>query len=138
MCMIAGLIFVVHNKIAIQVLFHFFILVQVVIYIVNTTLYGIFGDVLSFDLMKLGNEAKAAFSFDLIDWGGIFINLGIYVVVIVSSVLLLKYNKKTYTIKKQKSWGLKRKTNVLKDEHQPNNKNKMVGDIGLEPMTPCL
>lgn len=99
MCMIAALIFVVHNKIAIQVFFHLFILIQVVIYIVNTTLYGIFGDVLSFDLMKLGNEAKAAFSFDLIDWGGIFINLGIYAVAIVSSVLLLKYNKKTYTIK---------------------------------------
>ena len=99
MCMIGALIFVVHNKIAIQVVFHLFILVQVVMYIVNTTMYGLFGDVLSFDLMKLGTEATAAFSFDLIDWGGIFLNVGIYSIIIASCVLLLKYNKKTYTIK---------------------------------------
>jgi len=99
MFMIAGLIFAVHNKIAIQVIFHLFILIQVAMYVVNTTMYGIFGDVLSFDLLKLGNEAKAAFTPDLIDWGGVFLNIGIYAVAITSSVLLLKYNKKTFTIK---------------------------------------
>lgn len=98
-CMIAAFIFIVHNKIAIQIFFHFFILFQVVLYVVNTTMYGIFGDVLSFDLMKLGNEAKAAFTFDLVDWGGFFINIGIYAVIIVITVLLLKYNKSKYTIK---------------------------------------
>lgn len=98
-CMIAGVIFVSHNKVAIQVLFHIFILVQVILYIVNTTMYGIFGDVLSFDLMKLGDEAKTAFTPDLIDWGGIFLNLGIYAIVIVSNILLIKFNKTTYTIK---------------------------------------
>lgn len=97
--MIAGLIFVVHNKIVIQILFHIFILFQVILYVVNTTMYGIFGDVLSFDLMKLGNEAKTAFTFDLIDWGGVFLNIGIYALVIISNVLLNKYNKTTYTIK---------------------------------------
>ena len=99
LCMIAGLIYVVHKKWAIQIVFYLFILLQVVMYIVNTTMYGIFGDVLSFDLMKLGNEAKAAFTFDLIDWGGVFLNLGLYAVVIASSILLLKYNKTTFKVK---------------------------------------
>lgn len=99
MCMIGGLIYVVHNKIAMQILFHFFIILQVGMNIVNTTMYGIFGDVMSFDLMKLGGEAQAAFTFDLIDWGGIFLNVGLYAVIITACVLLNKFNKTTYTIK---------------------------------------
>ena len=99
MFMIAGLIFASHHKVVMQILFHLFILVQVAMYIVNTTMYGIFGDVMSFDLIKLGGEAATAFSFDLIDWGGIFLNIGIYIVVIISNILLVKRNKTRYTIK---------------------------------------
>lgn len=97
--MLAGLIFIVQHKVAIQFLFHFFIIIQVAMYIVNTTMYGIFGDVLSFDLLKLGAEATTAFTFDLIDWGGLLMNLALYIVIIISCVLLNKLNKTTYTIK---------------------------------------
>lgn len=97
--MIAGLIFAVHNKIAMQIVFHIFLFVQVAMNVVNTTMFGIFGDVMSFDLLKLGNEAKAALSPDLIDWGGVFLNIGIYIVAIVSEILLVKFNKTKYTIK---------------------------------------
>lgn len=99
MFMIAGLIFVSHHKVAIQVLFHFFLAIQVVMYIINTTLYGIFGDVLSFDLLKLGAEATTAFTLDLVDWGGLFLNLAIEAIIIFTSVMLAKRNKTTWTIK---------------------------------------
>lgn len=96
---IAGLIYLVQNKIAMNIIFFAFLTLQFVFNVVNLTMYGIFGDILSFDLLKLGAEATTAMSVDLIDWGGLFLNIGVFGVMITSVVLLFKKNKKTITLK---------------------------------------
>ena len=97
--MIAGFIYVVYNKIASAILFYLFLTVQFLMNIVNSTMYFIFGDILSYDLLKLGAEATTALTMDFIDWGGVFLNLMVYAVMVASSILLLKFNKKTFTVK---------------------------------------
>ena len=97
--MLSGLIYVVHNKIAMRILFYFFIFLQFALNVVNSTMYSVLGDILSFDLIFLGAEATTALTIDLIDWGGVFLNLAIFAVVIVVSVLLFKKNKHTIKIR---------------------------------------
>lgn len=97
--MIAGFIYVVYNKIASAILFYFFLIIQFLMNIVNSTMYYIFGDILSYDLLRLGAEATTALTMDLIDWGGVFLNLMVFAVMLASSILLLKFNKKTFTVK---------------------------------------
>lgn len=97
--MLAGLIYVVHNKVAMQVLFYVFLTLQVVLNIINVTMYNIFGDILSIDLLKLGAEATSALTADLIDWWGSILHLGIFIIMIIATSFILKYNKKTVTIK---------------------------------------
>ena len=97
--MLAGLIYVVHNKIAMQILYYLLLFIQCALNIANSTMYNIFGDILSFDLFYLGGEATSAITADVIDWGGVFLNFAIYVVIVVTGVILVKKNKKTVTIK---------------------------------------
>ena len=97
--MLAGLIYVVHNRVAVLVLFLFFLGLQCALNIANATMYNIFGDILSFDLFVLGGEATSAITPDVIDWGGSFLNLGIYIAMVVVGVLLFKYNKRSVPIK---------------------------------------
>ncbi len=97
--MLAGLIFVVHNRVAMLVMFIFLIFVQTALNIVNSTMYNMFGDILSFDLLALGGEATSSITADVIDWGGAFLNLGVFAVMITGAILLFKYNKKTIKIK---------------------------------------
>ena len=97
--MLAGLIYVVHNKIIMQILYYFLLFVQCALNIANSTMYYIFGDILSFDLFYLGGEATSAITVDVIDWGGVFLNFGIFALIVAISVVLVKKNKKTITIK---------------------------------------
>ena len=97
--MLAGLIYVVHNKIAMQVLFYLFLTFQLVLNVVNVTMYNIFGDILSIDLLKLGDEATSALTPDLIDWGGTFLHIGIFAVMVVATSFMVKFNKKVVTVK---------------------------------------
>ena len=96
--MIAGVIFLCQNKVLQNTIFYFFVAMHVILNLINTTMYGIFGDILSYDLIFLGAEATTALSIDLIDWWGVVINLSFLVVVITGGVLLQKFNKKTMTI----------------------------------------
>ena len=97
--MLAGVIFLCQNKILQNIVFYLFISVHIILNIINTTMYGIFGDILSYDLLFLGAEATTALSADLIDWWGLVLNLSFLAVIIASAVLLQKFNKKTITIK---------------------------------------
>lgn len=97
--MLAGLIYVVHNKIAMQIVYYFLLFVQCALNIANSTMYNIFGDILSFDLFYLGGEATSAITVDVIDWGGVFLNFAIFALIVTVTVLLVKKNKKTITIK---------------------------------------
>lgn len=80
----------------------FFILIsiQTILNIVNTTMYNIFGDILSFDLIYLGAEATSALTPEFIDWGGFFLNLSILGAFITIVVILEKTIKKTFIIRK--------------------------------------
>ncbi len=97
--MLAAFIYLLQNKYAVLVAFCVILAIQAGVGIVNATLYNLFGEVLSVNLMKLGTEAAAAFSFDLIDWGGVFLNLCLYVVMLIGAILLVIFNKKKYLIK---------------------------------------
>ena len=97
--MLAGVIFLCQNKILQNIVFYLFISIHIILNIVNTTMYGIFGDILSYDLLSLGAEATTALSADLIDWWGLVLNLSFLTLIITSGVLLQKFNKKTITIK---------------------------------------
>lgn len=97
--MIAGFIFLLQNQKAMWVFFYIFLSFQFIINIVNTTMYKVFGDIFSFDLLKLGEEAKTAMSLDFIDWGGILLNLSLLGLTILLSICLIKFNKRTYQVK---------------------------------------
>ncbi len=97
--MLAAFIYLLQNKYAMLVVFSLILAFQAGLGLVNATLYSLFGEVLSVNLLKLGNEAKAAFAFDLVDWGGVFLNLCLFLIMFVSAILLTVYNKKFYSIK---------------------------------------
>lgn len=97
--MMAGVIYVVQNQKAMLALFYIFLLLACLINITNTTMYNIFGDILSFDLLVLGTEATTALTPDIIDWWGGVLNIVIFGLAIASSIVLVKYNKKTVIIK---------------------------------------
>lgn len=93
MIIIAGFMYLIHNKIAMNIVCWIFLTLQLVINIVNSTMYNIFGDILSFDLLKLGAEATTAITADFIDWGGVFLNIIVFVLMIVVAVLVQKTKK---------------------------------------------
>ncbi len=89
---IAAIMFI-SNRVVANVIFYVFLGFQLLINMVNATLSKVFGDIFSFDMMKLGGEAVAAFKFDFIDFGSIIVNLLILGVVITVQVLLDKMPK---------------------------------------------
>lgn len=98
--MIAGFIYLVTNRVAMNVFFYFFIGFQAFMNIVNATMYKIFGDILSFDLLKLGAEATTAITWDFIDWIGVLINLVLLGIIIAVTVIFQKKGKGTVQYKK--------------------------------------
>lgn len=99
MIMIAAILFLIQNKHAICAVFCVLLFIQAAFGMINATMYEIFGEILSINLLKLGAEGMTAFSFELIDWGGVALNLSLYVIMVVGSILLIKLNKSTYSIK---------------------------------------
>ena len=65
---LASLIFITSNKIAQFVLAIVFLLLQSILSYVNITLYSIYGDLFSFDLIVLGAEAFSVFDSSFIKW----------------------------------------------------------------------
>jgi len=84
---IAGIIFLSKRKLA-NVFLYIFIGLQVLVNIVNATLYKVFGDIFSFDMMKLGGEALAAFKFQFIDFWSIIVNFLILGALITLQIIL--------------------------------------------------
>lgn len=103
---IASVIFVLPKKGANAVMYVFLGL-QILINVINATLYKVFGDIFSFDMMKLGLEAVQAFSFQFVEFWSIVVNAVILALIIVSQVLLDRKITKEFQIKKA------RKTSIL-------------------------
>ena len=97
--MIGAFIFVLQKKYLVFAGFCLFLLAQVVINIINVTLFSLFGEILNANTVKLGGEARTAFTFDMIDWGGTMLNVCLGVAGIVGAILLLVFNHKTYSVK---------------------------------------
>ena len=87
---IAGVIYLVTNKVAMNVLYYFFLSIQFILNVVNSTLYAIFGDILSFDSLFLGAEATSALTVELIDWIGVLINVLLFAAMITLTILFQK------------------------------------------------
>lgn len=96
---ISGFIYLVHNKIAMNIVLFLFLTVQFVIGVTNTTMYNVFGDILSFDLMMLGDEAIAAITVEFIDWGGFALNVCLFIAMATIIGVIQKKNKKKVSLK---------------------------------------
>lgn len=82
----AGLIYLAPKKWMKLTIFYVFFVLQIVLNCVNVTMNNIFGDILSFDMLKLGGEAVSAFSLEFLD----FVNIAINILLLVVSILLIK------------------------------------------------
>lgn len=97
--MLAGAIYLIKSKKLGVVIFCILLALQAILNVVNATLFSVFGDILSLDLLRLGKEAQTAFSFDLLDWGGLIINLLLYITFMTGAIIFTKRNKKVYHVK---------------------------------------
>lgn len=102
----AGVIFLCQNKVLQNVVYFFLISVQIILNIVNTTMYNIFGDIFSYDAIFLVGEAVTTLKPEYVNWWGAVINLVLLAVVIVTSVLMHKFNKTTFTYKRKFKWAI--------------------------------
>lgn len=73
---------------------------QVIVNIVNVTLYNVFGSFLTINMLSLGAEAATAFSFEFLDVFNILFNLAIFAGYITAIVFITKKVKKEITLKK--------------------------------------
>lgn len=99
-CMLAGVIYLVTNRVAMDVLYYIFLGFQAFMNIANATMYGVFGDILSFDLLRLGAEATAAVSAEFIDWWSIVINFLAFGVILAVTIIFEQKETGTITYKK--------------------------------------
>lgn len=95
----AGIIFVCKKRVA-NIIMYVILGLLILISCINATLYKVFGDIFSFDMMKLGKEAVAAFSVQFVEFWSILANIGILALLIMSQVLIDKKVKKEFEIKK--------------------------------------
>lgn len=103
---IAGIMYLVSNKVAMLIIFYIFIFLQVGLNIVNANIYNVFGDVFTLDYIALGGEAAAAIRWEFIDFWSILLYLGIFAVIIATTVLLYKKNKRKIKLKVLANWTL--------------------------------
>lgn len=101
----AGIIFVC-PRIVSNIVFYFFIVFQTLINIINATLFKVFGDIFSFDMMKLGGEAVQAFKIEFVDFGSIIVNIVILCVIIITQILCDRLLKKQVVLKKLRKKSL--------------------------------
>ncbi len=90
MIVIASIIFILPGNAAKNSVMYFFLGLQFVLNIANITLYNVFGDIMSFDMLLLGAEAATAFSFSFIDFLNLFTNFALMALAIVAGVMVTK------------------------------------------------
>ena len=98
MLLFASVLFLTSNKIAQLVLTIIILVVQSMISYVNVTLYSIYGDLFSFDMLVLGAEAFSVFDPSFIKWGFLAFLLIVLATVITIMSVFLKH-KISYKLK---------------------------------------
>lgn len=106
MVIFAAFVFVAPTNKFKGVLAGFFLLIQLVLNVVNITLYKVFGDIFSFDMLKLGHEVGSVFQFSFLDFKNIILNFVIYGLAITTMVIVCKKNTTVFVAKKQAKLAL--------------------------------
>lgn len=101
----AGIVFLSKRWLA-NVAMYLIVALQAFVNMVNATLYKVFGDIFSFDMMKLGQEAVSAFKFEFLDFAAIIVNILIIAALITLQVVLDRKLKKTVTLKRMNRFAL--------------------------------
>lgn len=96
---VAGIMFICKRQVA-NIIMYFVLGFSILISCINATLYKVFGDIFSFDMMKLGKEAVAAFSLQFVELWSILANIGILALLITSQVLLDRKVKSEFEVKR--------------------------------------
>lgn len=97
----AGIIFVFNKRWLQNIFLYAFIIIQIVINITNSIINNSLGYVFYFKLLSLTSEGINAFNWGLVNWGCVAGNLIIFVVLIIAQIVIDKYCKKTFSIKKK-------------------------------------
>lgn len=88
--MISGFVFVIPKTMAKQIVYILFLLIPTLLNIVNVTLFTVFGSVLNINMLKLGNEAKTAFSFSFLNFWNIAVNVLIFGLAVAAIIIIPK------------------------------------------------
>src|SRR5574344_2027389 len=101
-----GVIALLLNKITKQIICTLLLLIQMLLNVVNLTLYNIFGSVLTLNMLKLGAEAANAFSFSFLNFFNIVINLFIFGICIFLIFFLPTKSKQKILLKRASKYAL--------------------------------
>lgn len=97
---ISGLVSLLPSFKAQKITFSLVLLVQIILNMVNVTLYNVFGSFLTINMLNLGQEAATAFSFKFLNFFNIFLNIALYGIFITLLVVISKKVNKQITLKK--------------------------------------
>ena len=102
----AGIIMIIPNKKPKVIVASIILALQAVFSCVNITLFHIYGDIFTFDLLKYTSDAAGAFNFNVIHWQSILV----YILMFFSSLTLMRLinrihtNKPTSELKHRFAW----------------------------------
>ena len=95
---IAGLIVLSHRIVA-NIIMYIFISFQAALNIANACLFKVYGELFSFDMLKIGGEGATSMQPEFISFEGILINLAVVAGLIVLQVILDRKLTKEITLK---------------------------------------
>ncbi len=102
MLIAAGIIYACPRFLA-NIFYYLFLGLQIVFNVVNATLYMVYGDLFTFDMIALGGEAADSLKAEFIDFKAVAINVALLVVIILVQVLIDHLVKKKVRFKKRSS-----------------------------------
>lgn len=91
---VALLVFVIPNYTAQYVIYTIILLAQTILIYVNYSLFVIYGDLFSIDMIHLGGEAMTAMTENFIYFSVIFQLIGVFLAISIVGAMLLKLSKK--------------------------------------------
>lgn len=91
---VAMLVYLIPNYTAQYIIYTIILLIQTIIIYVNYSLYTIYGDLFSFDMIRLIGEAGAAITTNFVYFSVILQLIGTFLAILVVGILILKMCKK--------------------------------------------
>lgn len=97
---LTGIIYLVQNKIAQNVFFYLFLSFQIIINVVNGSLFNKQGIFLNLDLFNMVGEAVQAFSWQFVDFVSLSLNIVMLIVIIVVQITFDSFVSKKFVSKR--------------------------------------